>query len=287
MPTRIHFINVGQGNMTLIELDNGQKFLYDCNLTQENQSEVLNHIAKQIGWGTKINIFCCSHRDADHMRGVKLLHKYFPIQRVWDSGVTGTTPSSTEYTEYMELRRQVGVIEVKQKNFATFGHTELLIMNGKNDALADNANAQSIVIKVVHRNKFGEKQASVLLTGDTDAKTWEHIHRVYQKSDLSCSLLLASHHGSLTYFQTSDNNPLYTAHLTAKSPEMTIISVGNNAHGHPHKTALEHYTKFSTGSKQGNKVFRTDQQGHMSAVLHDTGGWELTQQHLKKEGAFN
>jgi len=29
MSTIVHFINVGQGNMTLLELDDGKKFLYE------------------------------------------------------------------------------------------------------------------------------------------------------------------------------------------------------------------------------------------------------------------
>jgi beta-lactamase superfamily II metal-dependent hydrolase len=91
--------------------------------------------------------------------------------------------------------------------------------------------------------------------------------------------LLASHHGSLTYFDDpSEEKNYYTSHLKAKSPAMTIISVGDNAHGHPDKTALEFYEKYSTGSSQGNKVFRTDIQGNMIAELKDGGGWSLTRE---------
>ncbi len=59
---------------------------------------------------------------------------------------------------------------------------------------------------------------------------------------------------------------------------MTIISVGDNAHGHPDKKALEFYEKYSTGSKQGNKIYRTDTHGHMVVELKDGGGWSLTKE---------
>ena len=71
MPTKVHFINVGQGNMTLLQLADGKNFLYDCNITNNNEDDVLRYLYKQMRSGTNIDGFICSHRDADHMRGVK------------------------------------------------------------------------------------------------------------------------------------------------------------------------------------------------------------------------
>jgi beta-lactamase superfamily II metal-dependent hydrolase len=115
MPTTVHFMNVGQGNMVLCQLDDGKRLFYDCNVTSENASDVLAYLGRVIGLGTPIDIFVKSHRDADHMRGVKRVHARFPIKKVGDSGVTGNTPDSTEYREYMDLRRTVGYVVL-------FGH---------------------------------------------------------------------------------------------------------------------------------------------------------------------
>jgi competence protein ComEC len=277
MVTKVHFINVGQGNMTLLELTNGEKFLYDCNITGDNEGAILNYVARQIGEGTKIDVLICSDRDADHMRGVKKFHKHFPIQHVWDSGVVGTTADSPEYWDYMDLRRTVGYTEVKSQTQYDGGNTRLLIMNSKNGVLASDANAQSIVIKVLHRNSaIGADYDSVLLCGDTDAAAWKAIGWRYKGSELKCSLLLASHHGAITYFQDPSYTDYYTAHLKAKSPAMTIISVGDNSFGHPDRQAMMFYEQYSTGSNQGYKVFRTDKQGNMRVELKDGGGWLLT-----------
>ena len=35
MATTVHFINVGQGNMVLVECANGASFVADCNITDE------------------------------------------------------------------------------------------------------------------------------------------------------------------------------------------------------------------------------------------------------------
>lgn len=277
MPTKVHFINVGQGNMTLLELADGKSFLYDCNVTQENEDAVLEYVANQIGWGTNLAVFICSHRDADHMRGVQTINNYFPIRHIWDSGVTGTTTDTPEYRQYMELRRSVGWTEVKSRKFWDYGNTRLRVMNSKNDDLPDDANTQSIVVKVVHRDSEHDiDHDSVLLTGDTDAVAWKNIKSYYSNSDLKSSLLLGSHHGSLTFFDDpSDEKNYYVEHITAISPAMTIISVGKNPHGHPDRKAVELYEKYSSGSDKGNKVYRTDKQGNVRVTLNDDGGWSL------------
>ena len=281
MATTLHLIDVGQGNMTLIELANGKKFLYDSCITEDNEYDILNYITAQIGRRTNIDVFVCSHRDADHMRGIKKVHARFPIQHVWDSGATGTTPDCTEYREYMELRRAVGYTEVKHLTRWDYGNTRLRVMNSKNDELSDDANAQSIVIKVEHRDAQNDiTRDSVMLTGDTDAVTWKNIMKNYRKEKLLSSLLLSSHHGSITFFDDpADEDYYYTAHIKAISPEMTIISVGDNAHGHPDKKAIELYEKYSSGSNKGTKLCRTDKDGTIKVTLKDDGGWTLNRSH--------
>ena len=46
MSTSLHFVDVGQGNMTLILLPNGQVLLYDCNVTNDNADSVLGYLGR-------------------------------------------------------------------------------------------------------------------------------------------------------------------------------------------------------------------------------------------------
>lgn len=278
MPTTLHFINVGQGNMVLCELDNKTRLLYDCNVTNDNADSVLAYLSNVVGPGNAIDIFVNSHRDADHMRGVKRIHAEFPIKKIWDSGVTGNTPTSTEYREYMELRRTVGFVEVEPLKRWNFGKTILRVMNSKNDDLSDDPNAQSIVIKVQHVDAEEKNLSSALLTGDTDAQTWRlSICEKYSKADLATDILLASHHGSISFFDDpSDEKNYYLAHLEAIAPSMTIISVGDNGHGHPDAKAVKFYETHSKGSSLGNKLKRTDEHGNIRLILKDEGGWTLS-----------
>jgi len=155
----------------------------------------------------------------------------------------------------------------------------LRYLSAKDDRLPKNANAQGIVIKVEQRDETMNRVLSgAVLPADSDAQTWRYgIMQDYDKAQVSSDILMAAHHGSLSFFDDpGDNNYYYTDHVAAIKPAMTIVSVGPNSHGHPHAKALELYRRYSTGSNQGNKVFRTDTKGTMKLVLKPNGGWRLT-----------
>ena len=278
MTTIVHFIDVGQGNMALVECANGDNFVVDCNITEDNQDRVLKYVAAQIGWGTKLKAFICSHRDADHIRGVRDLHNKFPIQSIWDSDYPGTSTDSSEYKAYMRLRREVGFRVIQKKTSNDYGRTRFRYMSAKDDRLPDNANAQGIVMKVEQRTSDGSSvRGSTMLTGDSDAATWKNgILEDYSSRDVSCNVLLAGHHGSITFFDDPDDSEnYYTAHVKAMTSTIVVISVGENSYGHPDSKALELYRKYSKGASNGRKIFRTDKEHTMKLTLKTGGGWTL------------
>ena len=275
MNTIIHFIDVSQGNMVLIEATDGEYYLCDCNVTNENEKRILTYLGDVIGWGTSISAFICTHRDADHMRGIKKIHNSFPIKSIWESGHPGTTTTSSEYLDYMDLRRRVGCKEKKKLTRQDLNKIRLRYLSGKDERLEKNANAQGLVIKVEHWNN-ANIGSSTILTGDCDAETWRYaIMKDYTSNDVDASILMAGHHGSITFFDDpADTKNYYTTHMTAINPSMTIVSVGDNSHGHPDKKAIELYEKYTKGSEQGNKVFTTQDKGTMRLTLKDKG-WSL------------
>jgi beta-lactamase superfamily II metal-dependent hydrolase len=212
-----------------------------------------------------------SHRDADHMRGIKDLHRAHQIKEIWDSGVPGTSTNTSEYNDYMDLRRSVSSKKIKALDFDIFGNVIFVYMNSEWDDYTD-PNEQSVVLKI----EYGG--SSVMLAGDTNYRPWkEKILNYYSSKDLESSIFLASHHGSIDFFDDpSDTNYYYEEHMRKIKPAMTLISVGPNVHGLPDKKALELYTKYSTGSSQGNKVFTTEEKGTMKIVLKADGGWSLS-----------
>ena len=152
-------------------------------------------------------------------------------------------------------------------------------MNAKNEDLPDDPNAQSIVMKVQHHHdQTGELLGSIMLPGDSDASAWRRsILRLYSQDDVRSSILLASHHGSISFFDDpADERSCYTAHMRAIQPSRIVVSVGPNQHGHPDPTAIGFYKRYSSGSDRGVKIYRTDEQGSIKLTFKDEGGWLMS-----------
>ena len=265
--------------MSLVQCADGTNFVVDCNITEGNRNRVLNYLTAQIDKGSQLQAFICTHRDADHMRGVQVLHEHFPLQGVWDSGYKGTSTDTSEYREYMRLRQLVGGKVIEKQKYRDFGRTRFRYLSAQDSRLPSNANAQGIVLKVEQRtSNLSTVEGSTILTGDSDAATWKYgILKDYSAGDVSCNILLAGHHGSITFFEDPANEKqYYIGHMKAMAPSMVVVSVGKNSYGHPDRNALALYEKHSRGSNKGNKVYRTDQQGTMKLTLTAGGSWNLT-----------
>jgi beta-lactamase superfamily II metal-dependent hydrolase len=261
----IHFFNVGCGNMTLWLFPNGSTWIYDCNITDDNEDAVMAYLRKALSGRQGIDAFICSHRDADHMRGIKKLHKAYPLGCILDNGVEGTTTHSTEYRQYMDLRRQLRHHEIIAGYSWNVDGVVVSWLHSK-DPDYSNANDQSIVTKI---DFYG---SSVLFAGDTSYAPWKDKLVPKYRASLKSNILLASHHGSITFFDDpSDSRNYYTAHMQWIEPEMTLISVGPNVYGLPDQKAVDLYTNYSSGSSKGNKVYTTQQMGNMKVVLKGGG----------------
>jgi competence protein ComEC len=271
MPMRAHIIDVGFGTMVLIVLPKGTVFFYDCNITDDNEEAVLSYVRRVIGRGHSINVFINSHRDADHMRGIKLLHSSHPIKAIWDTGVPGTTTDSPEYSAYLSLLRSVPTKTIAPRKYWTYGDVRVRCMNAAWEDY-DEPNEQSAVMK------FEYKGSSLMLAGDTCFRPWkEKILPFYTDGDVKCSLLLAPHHGSLTFLDDpSDTSNYYVEHMEKLKPDMTLISVGPNVHDLPDQKAVELFSQYSKGSNKGNKVYTTEEQGNIKVVLTDDGSWTIS-----------
>lgn len=263
----VHFINVGPGNMVLIIIPDSKIIINDCNITDENEDRVLSYVKNQIG-ESGIDIFINSHRDADHMRGIKKLENEFGIEEIWDSGVAGTTTDSTEYNQYMSLKREKGK-EKKPFTKYEFGDCILRVMNGKN-ADFNEPNEQSLVIKLEY------KVSGIMLPGDTNYKSWqEYILPKYTDEKISSHIILASHHGSLSFFDDPDDHEhYYTGHVEKINPLLTVYSVGDND-THPDEKAVKLYEKYSIGyGDKQVKTLKTNVDGIIKFVFKESGASE-------------
>jgi Cft2 family RNA processing exonuclease len=99
---------VSCGNMTLLLFPGATTYLHDCNITDENEGDMRKYLKKAMGTRSVIDVFICSHRDCDHMRGLRTVHGSYLIGQIRDAGVEGTSCDCSEYKDYMKLRREIG-----------------------------------------------------------------------------------------------------------------------------------------------------------------------------------
>ena len=88
---RFHMLDVGEGLMVLIIFPNNQVMLFDCNVTGDNESAILNYLSDNIPFKMNsatgnveqfIDVFVNSHRDEDHYRGLKKVNAQYPIKSI-------------------------------------------------------------------------------------------------------------------------------------------------------------------------------------------------------------
>ena len=91
-----------------------------------------------------------------------------------------------------------------------------------------------------------------LITGDMDGKTETKLVEAYDFPDIE--VLLVGHHGSK--YSTG------TTLLESVTPEVGVISVGDNSYGHPTEEALLRLTDA------GMSVYRTDMQGNILITVN-------------------
>lgn len=262
-----YILNVGCGNMAAIKFPNGKKILIDCNLTDKNQEEILSFL--KIKGFDKFDVFINTHRDLDHLRGIEFVDEKIPIFEIKDNEFPGETDADS-YQSYMRIRREKKSNKIKPRTFNDKFCSGVTIryMNGVYDDVDYDINDTSVVIKIEY------KGSSILFAGDTSFKPWKEKIYPYYLSKVKSSLLVAAHHGSKTFFDDpTDEKNWYIAHLKAISPDMTFISVGENQWNLPDDPAIKLYEKYSRGSNKGNKVFTTENKGHIKFELKDTGTW--------------
>lgn len=217
---KIYFIDVGQGDSTLIVTPKNKKILIDGG---EGKTNVLFQylLDRRIN---KIDYIIISHFDSDHCNGlIEIIEK----MRVENIVKSKQSKESEEYKKILEIIKQknIKVSSVKaedkiiiEKNLYT------KILNPAEKFEFQDLNNNAIVAKLVYKN------FSMLFTGDIE-KAEENLAKKY-KNELKSTILKVAHHGSKT--STSEEFLKYV------EPQIALIGVGeNNKFGHPNQITIE------------------------------------------------
>lgn len=234
----VHFIDVGQGDSTLITCD-GHAMLIDAG-DYSKGTAIQNYLQKQKV--TKLDYLILTHPDSDHIGGAPVIITKFEIDKVFVSNYEKDNKTYLKLIQALDNKR-LKYTTPKVGTQYTLGTAKITILapNGE----YDNPNDASVALMIQNgENKF-------LFTGDAG----EDAERDMLETDigLSADVLKAGHHGS----RTSISGKFFEA----VSPSCAVISCGeDNSYGHPHAETL------NTFRMNGVKVYRTDEDGTIVAV---------------------
>jgi len=232
----IHFIDVGQGDSTLVVCPNGRNLLIDAGSHSGAEADVIrDYIFGEIGPDQpRIDALIVTHADSDHYNLIPSVLAQVYVRKAFH---VGRASHYGDETVWNWLRRLGERLEfVSESYYDRSGRPNPDIDCGAAEVyfLAANVrhskswkNARSIVLMV----RFGEFE--VILTGDATHATENRIMERYDAAWLDADVLKIGHHGSLA---TSTS----TSWADTVRPEIAVASAGwRSRYGHPRREVLE------------------------------------------------
>lgn len=232
----IHFIDVGQGDCTLL-VSGDNAALIDCG--ENGSGKGVTKYLKSLGIES-LDFLIFSHHDSDHIGGADEILEKIPVKNIY----TDLVPNPKDNESFNDVKRvckSKGTEILIPKNLQEISLGSMVLkfyIPTPKDR--DDENENGIVVMA---DVWGSQ---VLFTGDIGIKTEKMLIEEYP--DLDCDILKVGHHGSK---YSSDKDFLKTI-----TPEYSVISVGaDNSYGHP---TTETLTRLS---KVNSKIYRTDTLG--------------------------
>lgn len=257
-PLRVTFLDVNQGDCTLIETPNNKTILIDGGGYPEYQGD--RKISQDVLLPTlyykritKLDFVIVTHPHDDHIKGIDELIDKIPIKAV------GIYEMDQEYmNNFIEKSRNnnIQILKLKEGNIIEIenGIAMEVLSPEKNALIIDeqrDINNSSIVIRMDYYMR------SFLFTGDIESEIENKL--IENKKDIKADVLKVAHHGSNT--SSSEN------FLSKADPSISVISVGeNNTFGHPNSETIEQLTRINSN------IYRTDEKG---AIEITTNGYWL------------
>ncbi len=236
-PMEVHFIDVGQGDATLITCG-GHAMLIDAG-DDTKGTAIQSYLQKQKI--TRLDYLILTHPDADHIGGAPVVITKFNIAKVFVSNFEKDNETYRKLIQALD-EKQIKSLTPKVNSTYTLGSANITILAPGKEY--DNPNDASIALLL----KNGSR--SFLFTGDAGEEAEKDILKT--NIDISADVYKVGHHGSK--YSTSKD------FFEAVDPSYAVISCSaDNSYGHPHAQTL------NTLRAGGVNVYRTDEEGTIIA----------------------
>lgn len=265
---RIHFLDVGQGDATLIELPDGKTALIDGgNGAEENNLAMLRYLnALKV---KRLDYLIVTHADSDHCGGLIEVVKYKEIGQAF-LPVVNENVGDTYAEFYSELVKKECELAYAKRSISLSSETYTLQFLYPLTVYVDNGIAESDTNASSAVLWLDYKGVSALFTGDAPTAVESELI----KDDLrgyfapygvmlsSTEILKVAHHGS-----RDSTSEAFLQHLGIQT---AIISCGkNNLYGHPNDEVLQRISLL------GGETYRTDVFGHIMVTVKENGSYTV------------
>ena len=243
-----YFIDVGQGDATLIVTDTGESMLIDGGRSKTRILDRLDEIGVQ-----DLDAILSTHADADHIAGLIAAFNLYDVERFYWNGASHDTQT---FDNLMTAVANEGVENVVVSRGDTISLGDLVFEVVHPGPLDGDSNVDSVVLQL----SCGD--FDMLLMADAEAPSEASMLAAGVVVDVD--VLKVGHHGS--------DSSTSQAFLDAAQPEVGVISAGmDSQYGHPHDEVVDRLTAA------GIQIIETDTtEGTDTVVMEsDCVGYEF------------
>ncbi|MBQ7100337.1 MAG: MBL fold metallo-hydrolase, partial [Clostridia bacterium] len=240
----VHFIDVGQGDCTLIKTPDGN-MLIDAG---ENgyETTVLDYLEAQ--GVDSLKYFVATHPHSDHIGGAAEVLEAVSVENVIMPKLSkDNTPATATYEKMLTAIKNSSAkaISAKPGSEYSFGGAEFTVLAPFEQD--ENLNNMSVVLKLTY------KGYSFMLSGDAEKEVENRILKAGY--DISADVYKGAHHGSST-----SNSKKF---VKAINPTYAVLSYEEgNSYGHPHRETVELFNEegivYYSTADYGTIVFTVD-----------------------------
>lgn len=250
---RIFFIDVGQGDSTLIITSDKKTVLIDGGGSDSfdvGEKVLLPYLLdRRI---LKIDYVLISHFDTDHCGGIFTIMEKVKVKNII---ISEQAEHSENYERFKKLmiHKKIRLIEVKKGDKIKIGrYSEFKILFPTSRLLSENPLNNNSIVAQFNYNNF-----KMLFTGDIEKLAEQQILKT-EKAEIRADILKVAHHGSKT-----SSIPEF---IKAVRPKIALIGVGkNNTFGHPNQQTIKNLENIKC------RIYRTDLQGEIIIKIDQKG----------------
>jgi competence protein ComEC len=254
-PLSVTFLDVGQGDATLIEGPSGQRILIDGGPSAETVSDALGRALPF--YDRRIDLVILTHPQADHLAGLSAVLERYNVGSLMTTRFANPTALYDEWRTYLADSDIPRFPAIRGQWIDLGDGARLTVLSPTPETRLGSAadiNDTSIVLRLT----MGD--VSFLLTADISEETEAALIRL--GTDLRSTVLKVPHHGS----STSASTPF----LSRVQPSVDVISAGSgNPYGHPAPEVLARL--------DGDAIYRTDEDGDITVATDGDHLWVETQ----------